>query len=421
MREDRPAVLIGPLSTIWLKELASCWRSRGIPTVAVTYRIWNGTRSLPDGTPVLSSFEYESNWNRRQSSALNFTLRQIERVAHAVEKKRYSRVMVPAGRDDYISLAEPIVFGISISRLVRSLKPRFVYGHDASISGLATALCRGFPRILQPWGGDIHEHADSSSLINAIVKYSLRHVDLVCPGSITAARYVVDHFGVSPNRVHAVPWGVDRRMFYRADDEKRRTVCARYGIDPTAMIFMNVRRFRPHWGSDIVLNAFIRFAGERAKSHFVLLGGANSEPYVLEARKRLVGTPLEKRFTFFDGEIPLTDCAELMSVADVFTSVVRKNDIGSWAVLQAAAAGSAPIMSDHGEYREMVNLGFRTLFVDINDEDTIIAAMRTYAEDANLRRSTAGCNQQYISRYEDYERQMTKLLELIDQASHRTL
>ena len=125
--------------------------------------------------------------------------------------------------------------------------------------------------------------------------------------------------------------------------------------------------------------------------------------------------------TFFDGEIPLADCAELMSVADIFTSVVRKQDIGSSAVLQAAAAGGAPILSEHSEYREMVNLGFRAQFVDINDEDTIIAAMRTYVEDESLRRSTADCNQQYISQYEDYERQMTKLLELIDQASRRTL
>ena len=414
-------MLIGPLSTIWIRELASCWRSRGIPTVAVGYKRY-GMHSLPDGTPILSSFEYESNWKKKQLSALNLTLRQIERVAYVVEKKRHLRVMVPTGRNDYMPIVEPIIHGISISRLVRSLKPRFVYGHDASISGLATALCRGFPRILQPWGGDIHEHADSSSLINAIVKYSLRHVDLVCPGSITAAKYIVDHFRVSPDRVHAVSWGVDRRMFYRADNEKRQIICARYGIDPTAIIFMNTRRFRPHWGSDIVLNAFIRFAGEWPQSYFILLGGANSEPYVLEARKRLAGTPLGKRFTFFNGEIPLADCAELMSVTDVFTSVVRKKDIGSWAVLQAAAAGGAPILSDHGEYREMMQLGFKALFVDINNEDTIVMAMRTYAEDENLRRFTAGCNQQYISQYEgDYEHQMTKLLDLIDQVGRRTL
>jgi len=414
-------VLIGPLSTIWLKQMASSWRARGIPTVAVTYRIWDGVRSLPDGTPILSSFEHESSWNKKRLSALNLTLRQIERVAHVVDKKRYTRVMVPAGRDDYISLAEPIVFGISISRFVRSLKPRFVYGHEVSTYGLATALCRGFPRILQPWGGDIFERPDASFLMSRIVKYSLRHVDLVCSASMTAVRYAVDHFGVSPSRAQVAPWGFDRRMFCRADDEKRRTICGKYGIDPTAMIFMNARRFRPPWGCDIVLNAFIRFASEWSKSHFLLLGGANSQPYVLEARKRLAGTPLEKRFTFFDGEIPLADCAELMSVADIFTSVVRKHDIGSSGVLQAAAAGGAPILSDHAEYREMVHLGFKALFVDINDENTIITAMRTYAEDESLRRSTAGCNQQYVSRYEDYESQMTKLLELIDQAGRQIL
>ena len=420
MREDRPAVLIGPLSTIWLRQLASCWRSRDIPTVAVTYKR-HGVHSLPDGTPVLSSFEHESNWNKKQLNALNLTLRQIERLAHVVEKKRYSRMMMPAGRNDYISLAEPIVRGISISRLVRSLKPRFVYGHEVSTYGLATALCHGFPRILQPWGGDICERADASFLMSRIVKYSLQHVDLVCPGSITAARRVVDHFGVSPSRAHAVSWGVDRHMFYRADNERRQMICTKYGIDPTAMIFMNARRFKPPWGCDIVLNVFIRFAGEWAGSHFILLGGANSEPYVLEARRRLAGTPLEKRFTFFDGEIPLADCAELMSVSDVFTSVVRKHDIGSSGVRQAAGAGGAPILSDHSEYREMANLGFKALFIDINDEDTILAAMRTYAEDTNLRRFTAECNQQYISQYEDYERQMTKLLELIDQASRQIL
>ena len=69
----------------------------------------------------------------------------------------------------------------------------------------------------------------------------------------------------------------------------------------------------------------------------------------------------------------------------------------------------------------MERLGFKAIFVNTDDSDSLLSAMRTYAHDDDLLKSTVTSNQRYIEEHEDFERQMTLLLHLIDEVvqSHR--
>lgn len=409
-----PAVIIGNPSSIFPRQLASYWRCRGMDVVIVTHS-WGGEEALPDGTRILSSAAHETSLSRKQLAILSMILKQVERADLIIEKNRYRQAM--GAKADYRpAFTGPVVGGISIARFVRSLRPRFVFGQEAFAYGLATALCFGFPKILMPWGGDIYRYAETSILAFAMVKYALQHVDLVCPGSAVAARHICTRYRVPEHRVHAVPWGVDQQMFAKADRDERRRICRKYDINPGAMIFMNARRFRPEWGCDLALEAFIRLAEEYPSFHFVMLGGLGTEPYVHAARHQLIRRGLEHRFTLFEGDIPLSDCAELMSVSDVFVSLMRTRDMGSASILQAASAGGAPVLRDQEEYRKMERLGFRALFVvNVEDVESVVDALRSYADNQELRQDFVNRNQVYLTKYEDYDRQMRKLLDLIDE------
>jgi glycosyltransferase involved in cell wall biosynthesis len=384
--------------------------------VVIVTHSWEGEKSLSDGTRILSSAERETPPMRGVLKLLRVILRWIEKAVLKLGKARYRKAMGLGEKKDYHpSFVDPLVNGISIARFVRSLHPRFVFGQEVFAYGFATVLCRGFPQMIMPWGGDIYRYAETSFIAFAMVKYALQQADLICPSSVVAARHIWERYRVPEAKIHAVSWGVDRNMFRRANEDQRKRICKRFGIDPRAMIFMNVRRFQPAWGCDTALEAFIQFAQENPSSHFVMLGGAGSASLVHAAHKQLVERGLEHRFTLFEDDIPLADCAELMSVSDVFVSLARTRDMRSASVLQAASAGGGAILGEQAEYREMERLGFRALFVNPEDTDSVLNALRLYASDAELWGKTVAQNQEYLAEYEDHHQQMARLLNLIDE------
>jgi glycosyltransferase involved in cell wall biosynthesis len=408
-----PAVIIGNPGSIFPRELASYWHSFGID-VAIVTRKWEGEKSLPDGVPILSSETYETQSLKGKLKFLQALFNEVEQEIHKTDPDRCARALGPFASDGYRpTFSGHLTDSISISHFVRSLHPQFVFGQEAFAYGLATALCFGYPKIIMPWGGDIYYFAETSSVAFSMVKYALNEVDLICPSSIVAAKHLLQRFGVPAEKVQTVSWGVNRKMFRRSDDQERRRICEKFGLDPKALTFMNVRRFKPPWGSDIALRAFVQIAHENPSYHFILLGGEGSEPFVREARDKVIHEGLADRFTLFEGNIALSDCAELMSVSDIYVSLMRSHDMRSSSILQAAQAGGAPILSHQDEYEEMLGEGFTAILVNPDNIESVLAALRQYARDPGLRRIVVARNQAYISKYEDQQKQMTKLLTLI--------
>jgi glycosyltransferase involved in cell wall biosynthesis len=317
----------------------------------------------------------------------------------------------------YKPFASPaIVDALSISRFARGLRPQLVCGQEVFAYGLAASLCRGCPRLAMPWGGDVYMYAETTSLAFALVKYALRHVDLVVAGSPLAARHLQSRFGVPPERLHCGGlWALDRERLRRATPDENLRIRSRFGIRPDDLVIMNVRRFFPAWGSDVAFQAFLRFARECPTAHFVLLGGAGTETLVAAARDRLEKEGLASRFTLFDGDLPLADCSALMSIADIYVSLMREIDMRPLAsILEAASAGGAPVIGDQPEYRAMERLGFSALFVEPGDADAAVAALRQYAADASLRLAAAENNARYLREHEDGAAQALDLLRRVD-------
>jgi glycosyltransferase involved in cell wall biosynthesis len=411
---DGPAVMLGESTSIFPAQLAAHWRSKGIEVVLVTHGR-DAPSALPDGTRIVRSSDYETRWTRTVTRRLmNPILHRLERTAPRF-KQKFTRITgVSADTElwlpyfaDFVAKAWPTI------RAAKAQRPRFVFGHEVTTYGLATALCRGVPRIILPWGGDIFTYAESSPFQFALTKFALRAVDLVVPSSTTAARHICERFGVAPEKACAVSWGVDRKIFKRADAEQRKAVCSRWNIDPRATTILNPRRFRPVWGAFVALEAFMQLASENPSTHFILFGGAHTEEFTQQARAKVEEKGLSSRFTLLEGYAPSVDCVELMSISDVFVSLLG-HDMRSSSVLQAAAAGAAPIIGEHSEYREMERLGFAALFVRPDNVEDVVKALRFCVLNPEKTREMVTRNDLYIAEHEDYSTQMGKLLSLID-------
>jgi glycosyltransferase involved in cell wall biosynthesis len=413
--QGKRAVIIGQPASVFPQRLAAFCRQQGLE-VAIVTRQWDGPSQLQDGTKVLQSFGAESAELRDQLASLREYWRRFERYVNHWERSRYRHAMGPPEQQDYHpSFAAAFVNAVSIPSFVAQLDPAFVFGQEAFAHGLATALCWKHPKVLMPWGGDVFQFAETSSVAFEMVRRSLSGVDLVAPGGPVGVQRVVDRFGVTADKVHAAPWGIDRTLFRRASQRERAAFCTRYAVAPSSLIVVNVRRFMPNWGSDIALEAFLRLVEQDGRLQFFALGGqGGSEPYVAEARKRIAAKNLERRIRIFDGHITDAALQELVSVTDVFTSLVRGNDMGSASIQECASAGATPVLSSIPSTREMERRGFRAFFVEKLDPAGVVDALRsaTQAPPA-LRAEMSAANQRYLEVHEDRERNMQRLLDLI--------
>src|SRR5215213_952863 len=193
-----PAVMLGESTSFFPAQLASYWRSKGINVVLVTHRA-DALPTLPDGTPVVRSRDYETRMTHAATRhVMNPVLWRMERLMPRF-KQRFERVTGVSADTElwlpylaaYVNAAWPTV------RAARAQHPRFVFGHEVTTYGLPTALCRGVPRIIFPWGGDVFTYAESSPFHFALTRFCLRTVDLIVPSSTTAARHICERFKVS--------------------------------------------------------------------------------------------------------------------------------------------------------------------------------------------------------------------------------
>ncbi|UFS72700.1 glycosyltransferase family 4 protein [Geomonas sp. RF6] len=366
-----------------------------------------------DGIPIVST--------RRFHSAIVRVLLKFYRVLHWGEmllvrlyKPYYRRRTGRKEPDPWEPyFVENVLKSFAAAKAAKTLRPRFVFGHEAGCYGLPSAYCKDVPSFLFPWGADVFLSAETSPVYFRLIRYALHNVDLVLPSSVTAAKHITARFGVASDKVIPVSWGADFSLFQRASAQNRRHILERFSIPSDAFVICNPRRFRPAWGCFAALDAFMALAEERADLHFVMVGGAGTEAHVESALLAIEQRGLLSRFTILQEDIPITVFADLMSIADVFVSLLGRGDMRSSSVLQAAAAGAVPVIVDNPEYQEMTRCGFMARLISSADPVKIADAVKSYLHDPDYLHATRETNYEYLQKNEDARTQMAHMLDLI--------
>lgn len=410
----RTAVQLAAANSLFPRQLAEFWRAKGVRTALVT-------RDLPDPESE-RAFDVVLTRNDVMPRRAHGWLRaRLIHVSHLLERalvapfrsSYHRRTGRPRSEGWYPWFVGPLFDSGPLARAARSLDPLFAFGHEVTSYGPAVARCRGVPRILFPWGGDVFLYSRTSPFLWLLARSTLRSVDLVLPSSTTAARSIQERFRIPAERVRPLSWGVDRGMFRQATPPERERILARWGIPPAASVVLNVRQFHPLWGCSVALEAFLALAPDHPTVHFIMLGGIRTETLVAEARRKVAAAGLDGRITLLDDRVPLETVAELMSVADVFTSLMAAADMRSASVLQAAAAGAVPVLSDAEEYREMERQGFQARFVSPTDPAEVVRAIADLLGARETASAIRHANDHYIARHEDRSVQLERMWQLI--------
>ena len=415
-----PAVQLSAANSIFPFQLAEFWQSRGLETVLVTRDANHELGARHRDTTVVVSTAHRNGFDRILSKApIRRVLLRMEQLAVAPFRASYHhRTGRPREEGWAPQFVGHLLDAPATARAATSLRPRFVFGHEVTSYGPATAICRGIPRILFPWGGDVFLYAETSPFVRTMVQKSLRSVDLVLPSSTTAAHHIRQRFGVRDDVVHPLSWGIDRAMFQRAGTAVRERLLADLEIPEDHQVILNCRQFSPVWGCFEALDSFLDLARSEPTTHFVLLAGVGVDSHIAEARTRIAEAELGHRFTVLDQRVPLSRVAELMSIADVFTSLMSLGDMRSASVVQAAASGGVPVISDSAEHREMIKEGFSGYLVDSDNPASVVEALRA-ALDPERAAEVRADNEAFIARNEDRGVQLEKMLHMIENVCDR--
>lgn len=396
--------------------LARAWRQRGVDSVIVSA---THPRRLPPEAAESSIVDVSIDRHRSgralkraaKSLVLPVSLMRARRRASEFE----ARTGLAAPQAWEVPIVPHLINGWRVARAARALAPQVVFAHEVVAYGFAAARCTGIPRVLFPWGADVMSTAEVSAWHFRLVRHALHAADLIVPSSETGARHICDRFGVAPERVRAISWGVDLARSLRASPAARRATCEAWGIPTGADIVMNVRRFLPLYNCRAAVAAFLDVARRRPQAHFVLLGGLDTEPWMdpAVAQVEQAGVDLRQRFTFIRSNISMDACLALMNVADVAVSLCGRGDMRSKSVLEAAAGGGALVLSDTDEYRSMVLQGLAARLVTPADSAAVAAHVADLLDSPGARDRMRDRNRRYLTAHEDSERQMDRLLDAV--------
>jgi len=217
-----------------------------------------------------------------------------------------------------------------------------------------------------------------------------------------AIRRLVIAAGVSPDRVVAVPAGVDLAAFSRPAGGDR--VRREFGL--SRPVIGSIAMFRGSKGHDLLLEAFDRLRGQFPEARLLLVGDGIRRSWV-ESLARERGLNGWVTFTGFREDVP-----DLLGAMDCFALASTRTEGVPQSLLQALAAGVPVVASAVGGIPEAIEDGATGLLVPPGDPGALAAALGSVLKDPESARRRAAAGRALVAARFSRDRMMGRLTAL---------
>ena len=267
-------------------------------------------------------------------------------------------------------------------RIIRKIKPDILIGNYLLTYGFFAALAHYHPLLQMAVGSDVLI-APKSRVYRPIIKYSLKHADLVTVDCETGEKAIVE-LGYPAERIIVAPLGVDFNKFNPHVD--RRNI--RKNLDwQDNLIVVCTRQHQPVYGMEYLINAIPIIIKREPTARFLLIG---SGP-LTDDLKQLVNNLKIEKYVKFTGMIPNEELPKYLAASDLYVSS-SLSDGTSVCLLEAMACGLPVVVTDVDAILEWVTNGENGLVVPKKSPDALANAICTLLEDDNLRRAFGSRN-----------------------------
>ncbi|QFT60310.1 GDP-mannose-dependent alpha-(1-6)-phosphatidylinositol monomannoside mannosyltransferase [Sulfitobacter sp. THAF37] len=207
-------------------------------------------------------------------------------------------------------------------------------------------------------------------LHSAYPRWLIRRMDAVIATTEKAAEFV-------PHVRAVVPHGVDTDLFTPAPD--RAAAWRALGFGGSRGI-ATVGRIRPEKGTDVFVDAMLRFLPDHPDVTALVVGraGGKFESYLSGLKSKVSAAGLTDRLRFV-GEIPAPDLPALMRALSLVMQLPRYEGYGM-VPLEGLASGTPFVGSETGYYRSFSDAGRVGTIVPLDNAEAAAAAAKALLE-----------------------------------------
>ncbi len=287
-----------------------------------------------------------------------------------------------------------------LRRALAAFRPDVVDAHYVPNYGVLAALAGWHPLAVTAWGSDLLLAGPRDPLQRARARFVLRRADAVLADSRNLGEAALAQ-GAPRDRLHVIPWGVDRARFSPA--------AAR---EPGLMV--SARMHEPVYGLDTVIEGAAPALARRPGLKLVIVGdgGLRGSLERLAAERLPAG-----RYTFV-GRLEPEALAALLARAEVCLSASR-SDSTSVSLLEAMAAGAVPVVSDIDGNREWVGEGDGARLFPPGDAAALAQALARALDDPLWMEAARARNLAVIAARGDWSINLAKIEALFERLAAR--
>jgi glycosyltransferase involved in cell wall biosynthesis len=275
-------------------------------------------------------------------------------------------------------------------RALRAFRPDVVHAHFINEAGWLAAASGSRPFIISAWGSDLYRAPRESVVARRLNPWAARTADFVTCDSEDQARVLRD-WGVRPERIGVIGWGVDRGEFHPdVDGGPTRDAL---GIPRDAEVVLSPRQWLPNSSIEAIIAAHALL---RDEPHLILKRLSRHEPdggrAILAA---IMSSPAHDRIHVVD-EIRAAELPSLYASANVVVSLCI-TDGTPVSVLEAMATGRAVVAFRNQSLAEWVAPPGGQLVSSVAASEVAAAIQRFLDASAAEREAAARHNLQTVA------------------------
>ena len=198
--------------------------------------------------------------------------------------------------------------------------------------------------------------------------------------------FIVQDYGVPPEKVRMVPPGYDDNRFYPVGDASREAIRQRLGF--SGQVVLALGRLALNKGYDLLIEAFGVVAQRHPEAVLHLaIGGEDSNPFekkLYADLRALAAKSVAPDRIKFDSFISEEDLPDYYRAADMFVLSSRYEPFGMTAI-EAMASGTPTVVTVHGGLYRALTFGRHALFADPFDREDLGITMAKIFRHPRLR------------------------------------
>lgn len=290
---------------------------------------------------------------------------------------------------------------------LNELRPDLIHAGPVQTAGYLAALAEFHPVLIMSWGSDLLVDSERNGEWTAATRIALQNADAFFCDCDTVLKKANSFREFSQSQVVKFPWGVKAGDFSPSGPtpSDRRLIKER-----GTTTFIYTRSWSPLYGTEVLLDAFVRAYSANRYLRLLLVGKGSDDPSIQE----YVAAHQFEHCVFAFGPQPTESLPGWFRAADAYISCA-KSDGTSISLLEAMSTGLPVIVTDIPSNREWVNEPENGYLSESGSSESVADKMLQVASiSSNDRESISQRNQLIVKNRADWDRNFPLLLSMYE-------